>query len=275
MSPTSFSLNVPERLDRLIAEGKIPKVIGVFADGWTALGGSQWLNSEGLGRYRDVVARDLLHWTDRTFRTIPKGTARALIGKSSGGYGALVLARFHPDLFQHIAVHSGDSGFEYCYLPDLPKAAAAILKAGGIDAWYRDFLVRADATKMGSGDHAVISMLCMAAAYSPKKGEPLNLELPIELPSGRLRVDVWNRWLIHDPVRFVPKHIEAFKKLRSLFVDCGVKDEFNLRWGARLVSEELQSSGIEHLHEEFDDGHMGINYRLERSLSYIVPRLDK
>ena len=77
-------------------------------------------------------------------------------------------------------------------------------------------------------------MICMGAAYSPKKGEPLNCELPVELPSGRLRIDVWNRWLVHDPVRFVPKHADVYRKLKSLFIDCGTRDEFNLRWGARL-----------------------------------------
>jgi hypothetical protein len=40
------------------------------------------------------------------------------------------------------------------------------------------------------------------------------------------------------------------------------------------VSEELKAAGIEHVHEEFDDGHQGLNYRFERSLGWILPRLD-
>jgi S-formylglutathione hydrolase FrmB len=275
LNVSAFTKNVPERLDQLIVDQKIPPVIGVFCDGWSGLGGSQWINSEGIGRYRDVVARDLVSWTDRTFKTVAKGSARALVGKSSGGYGALVISRFHPEIFQHIGVHSADAGFEYAYLNELPQAANALLKAGGIEAWYRDFVSRAAATKMGGSDHAVINMICMGAAYSPKKGEPLQCELPIELPSGRLRIDVWNRWLVHDPVRFVPKHVEAYRKLKSLFIDCGTRDEFNLRWGARLVSDEFKAANIEHIHEEFEDGHMGVNYRFERSLSWLAPRLER
>lgn len=271
---SAFSPTVPERLDALVAQGKIPPVIGVFVDGWSSLGGSQWINSEGIGRYRDLVARDTVQWVDRTFRTLAKGTARALVGKSSGAYGALVIARFHPDLFAHIGVHSADAGFEYAYLNDLPKAASAILKAGGVESWYRDFVARAAATKMRGDDHSVINMLCMSAAYSPKKGEPLSLELPIELPSGRLKVDVWNRWLVHDPVRFVPKHTEVYRKLKSIFIDCGTRDEFNLRWGARMMSEELKGAEVDHVHEEFEDGHMGVNYRFERSIAYLGERLD-
>ncbi len=274
LNTTPFTRTVPERLDWLVEQRKVPPVIGVFMDGWSSLGGSQWINSEGIGRYRDAVARDLLYWLDRTFRTIPRGGARALVGKSSGGYGAWVISRFHPDLFAHVGVHSGDAAFEYCYLHELPQALGPVLKAGGVEPWYRDFRERAQATKMRGDDHTVINMLCMAAAYSPKRGEPLNVELPVELPSGRLRIDVWNRWLVHDPVRFVPKHLDVYRRLRSIFLDCGSKDEFNLRWGTRLVSDELKAANIEHLHEEFEDGHQGVNYRFERSLSWLLPRLD-
>ncbi len=274
LNVSPFTKNVPERLDALITDGKIPPCIGVFVDGWSSLGGSQWINSEGIGRYRDVVARDVVSWVDRSFKTLAKGASRALVGKSSGGYGALVISRFHPETFQHVGVHSGDAGFEYAYLHELPQAAGALLKAGGVEAWYRDFVQRAQATKMGNADHAVINMICMGAAYSPKKGEPLNCELPLELPSGRLRIDVWNRWLVHDPVRFVPRHADAYRKLKSLFIDCGTKDEFNLRWGARLVSDELKAANVEHVHEEFEDGHMGVNYRFERSLAWLGARLE-
>ncbi len=275
LNVSPFTKNVPERLDALITEGKIPPTIGVFVDGWSSLGGSQWINSEGIGRYRDLVARDMVLWVDRTFKTLAKGASRALVGKSSGGYGALVISRFHPETFNHVGIHSADACFEYAYMNELPQAASALLKAGGVEAWYHDFVARAAATKMRGDDHAVINMICMGSAYSPKKGEPLNCELPVELPSGRLRIDVWNRWLVHDPVRFVPKHADVYRKLKSLFIDCGTKDEFNLRWGARLVSDELKAANVEHVHEEFEDGHMGVNYRFERSLAWLGSRLER
>ena len=123
LNVSPFTKNVPERLDALIADGKIPPMLGVFIDGWSSLGGSQWINSEGIGRYRDVVARDVVSWVDRTFKTLAKGASRALVGKSSGGYGALVISRFHPETFDHVGVHSADAGFEYAYLNELPQAA--------------------------------------------------------------------------------------------------------------------------------------------------------
>jgi S-formylglutathione hydrolase FrmB len=275
LNASPFTANVPQRLDALIAGESIPPCIAVFLDGFTGLGGSQWINSEGIGRYRDYVTRDIVHWADRTFRTLPKGSSRALVGKSSGGYGALVISRYHPDVFSHVACHSGDAGFEYCYLHELPQAAGPLLKAGGVEAWYREFRARTAATKMKGEDHSVINMLCMAAAYSPKRSEPLGLELPIDIHSGRLKIDVWNRWLVHDPVRFVPKNVDVYKRLKSLFLDCGTRDEFNLRWGTRLIADELRGANVDFVHEEFEDGHMGVNYRFERSLQFVVPRLER
>jgi S-formylglutathione hydrolase FrmB len=273
LNATGFSPPPIERLDNLIVAGTIPPVIAVYCDGWTALGGTQWINSDAVGRYKDYVVKDVVVYTDKAFRTVPQAAARGLIGKSSGGYGVLAMSRYHSDVFGHVACHSGDAYFEYCYLPDFPKAAAALAQAGGLEPWYRTFLQRAHDTRSKGEDHAVINSIAMAAAYSPKKGDPLNIELPFEPDTARLKPDVWSRWLGHDPVRFIPRHADAFRKLKTIFVDCGLRDEFNLQWGARMVAQELVAAGVEVRHEEFDDGHMGIYYRYDRSLSYLVPRM--
>jgi hypothetical protein len=272
---SGFSPSVPERLDALISQGAIPPVLAVFVDGWTALGGSQWDNSEALGRYRDHVVQDVVPFVDRTFRTVTSREGRALAGKSSGAYGALVLGRHHPDVFANLACHSGDSYFEYCYLGDFPKAASSLLKAGGVAPWFADFTQRARATKMRGDDFPTLNTVAMAAAYSPEAGQPLGLALPFELETGRLREDVWARWLALDPVRFIPQDPAPFRSLANVFVDCGTRDEANLRWGTRMVVRALEQAGAPVLHEEFEDGHMGINYRLDRSLLHLAPRLSR
>ncbi|MGA9521753.1 MAG: alpha/beta hydrolase-fold protein [Myxococcaceae bacterium] len=270
-----FGVTVPQRIDHLISSGAIPPVIAVFPDGWTAIGGSQWINSEAIGRYGDYLAKDVVAWVDRELRTVAKAEGRACVGTSSGGYGALVAGRDHPDVFGHVASHSGDAYFEYGYLQDLPKAAGAVLKAGGVEEWFNDFWKRSRETKSRNEDHAVLNALAMAAAYSPKKGEPMYIELPFDRETARIKPDVWARWLEHDPVRFIPRSAAAFRSLKSVFVDCGVRDEFNLRWGARMVVEELRKIGVDVAHEEFEDGHMGINYRYDRSMQYLAPRLAR
>lgn len=275
LSPSAFTATVPERIDALIEQGALPPFIAVFADGWTRFGGSQYVNSEAVGRYRDYVAKDVVGWADRTLRTLPRRESRAVVGKSSGGYGAYVMAAEESAVFAHVGAHAGDAYFEYCYLPDFPKAAGALVKAGGAQAWFDEFLARARATRMKSEDHPVINTVAMAAAYSPAAGKPLGLELPFDLETGRLREDVFARWLEKDPVRFIPARMEAVRALRSFFLDCGTRDEFHLRWGARMVARSLKEAKVDHLHEEFEDGHMGINYRYDRSLGYLVPRMSR
>ena len=121
----------------------------------------------------------------------------------------------------------------------------------------------------------MLNVLAMSAAYSPDPAEPLGAALPFELPSGRVRPEVWARWLEQDPVRFVPRSLDAFRRLLTVFLDCGTRDEFNLRWGARQVAEALRAGGVEVAHEEFEDGHMGINYRYDRSLWLLGGRLAR
>ena len=275
-----FGLTVPERLDALVAGGTVPPAVGVFVDGWTALGGSQWTNSPAVGRYGDYLARDVVGFVERALGTTSAAAARAVVGKSSGGYGALAAGRDHPEVFGLVASHAGDAGFEYCYLPDFPRAAGPLLgttPAAWLDAMRR----RARETKLRGDDHVVLNVLAMAAAYSPCRDPSAappgsgGFELPFEPETARLRPDVWARWLACDPVRFVAERIDAFRRLGGVWLDCGTRDEFNLRWGARMVAEALRRGGVDVVHEEFEDGHRDINYRFDRSLAWLLPRLAR
>ncbi|HET6438038.1 MAG TPA: alpha/beta hydrolase [Anaeromyxobacter sp.] len=275
LGASTFQPTVPERIDARIAAGELPPFLAAFPDGATRLGGTQWMDAPAVGRYQTYVAEAVVSEVEARFGTIPDREARAVVGKSSGGYGALRMGRDRPDVFAHLACHSGDAYFEYCYLLDLPKAAAALLDAPSAAEWLEGAHRRARETKLRGEDMAVLNVLAMAAHYSPDEGQPLGLSLPFELPSGRMRPEVWARWLAEDPVRFVPAALDAYRRLRTVFLDCGTKDEFHLRWGARMVAEALRSGGLAPVHEEFEDGHMGINYRYDRSLSVIAPRLSR
>jgi S-formylglutathione hydrolase FrmB len=270
-----FAPTVPERIDALVASGEVPPFVAAFPDGATALGGTQWTNAPAVGRYQDWVAEDVVRAVEARLGTIPRREARAVVGKSSGGYGALRMGRDRPDVFSLVGVHSGDACFEYCYLPDFPKAAAALLDAPDAGAWLEGARRRARETKLAGSDLATLNVIAMAAHYSPSAAAPLGADLPFSLPTGRIREDVWARWLAEDPARFVPAAGEALRRLAGVFIDCGTKDEWNLRWGTRMVAEALRAVGVPVEHQEFDDGHMGIGYRYDASLRWIVPRLAR
>jgi S-formylglutathione hydrolase FrmB len=275
LNVSTFAPTVPERIDAAIAAGALPPFVAVFPDGATRLGGTQWTDAPAVGRYQTYVAEAVVREVDARYGTLARREARAVMGKSSGGYGALRMGRDRPDVFAHVACHSGDAYFEYCYLADLPKAAAALLAAPSPAVWLEEARRRARETRLRGEDMTVLNVIAMAAHYSPDPAAPLGLALPFALPSGRMRAEVWERWLAEDPVRWAPRALDALRRLGTVYLDCGTRDEFHLRWGARMVAEELRRGGVEVVHEEFEDGHMGINYRLDRSLAVIAPRLAR
>jgi S-formylglutathione hydrolase FrmB len=255
---------IHERMDTLIASGRCRPMILALPDCFTHLGGSQYVNSAGLGRYEDYLIQELVPLVDATVRTLPGARHRGVLGKSSGGYGAITLGMKHPETFGAVVCHSGDMFFDFCYGRDFGPAIRRIRKAGGVEAWYRKFH---EGRRLRNEDHAALDTVAMAACYSPNpKAPPTYADLPFDLDTGAPRPDVLSRWMEFDPLRMVERHAEALRSLRLLFLDCGTDDEFFLELGARQMTAALKRLGVPHEYEEFEDGHMGIAYRYDVSL---------
>jgi S-formylglutathione hydrolase FrmB len=269
VNDTGFGEPLQLRLDRLIDSGKVRPLIAVMPDCFTRYGGSQYLDSTAHGRYETHLVKELVPYVDRMYRTRKDRAHRAVLGKSSGGFGAIVHGLRHPDVFGALADHSGDSAFEYCYLPDFPAVVRAVSQHGSLDKWYAAFL---RAPKKSYEWLKVMNIIAMAAAYSPNPRAPLRVDLPFDLATGEIDERVWKRWLAWDPVRMLQREARYRRAARSLklaFVDCGRRDEFNLDLGARMLAQELGRAGARVVHEEFDDGHMDIPYRYDRSLELL------
>jgi enterochelin esterase family protein len=241
-------------------------------DCFTRLGGSQYVDSPATGPYRRYLIEELVPFLDAQVRTIPDRDHRGVLGKSSGGYGALCLGMTHPETFGAIACHSGDLAFDLCYVPEFPAAARTLGAAPSPEAWLERLESQ---VKREWRDTSVLCTLCMAACYSPDpaKPPPLALDLPFDLHTCELIPEVMARWYAHDPVRMIedPACQAALRSLRLCYLDCGTRDEFNLQFGARILARRLRSLELEHIHEEFDDGHRSTTYRYDHS----IPRLAR
>jgi enterochelin esterase family protein len=269
-----YTPTVPERFENLIGEGKSGEMILVFVDGYNAYGGSQYLNSPATGNYEDYVIEDLVPYIDAKFRTVGKREGRALAGKSSGGYGAVRLAMRHPEVFSAFASHAGDMYFEYCYKPDFPKAVNGLARfvhtPNPVGVFLEEFARAEQKGKMID----TLNILAMAACYSPhpvdQQGNP-PFDLPFDLRTGELSQEIWQRWLEYDPVEMLnqSQYVENLKQLKLIYLDAGTRDEFNLHLGARIFVQKARSLGLKPHHEEFEDGHMNINYRYDTSLAKI------
>src|ERR671934_11860 len=96
---TAFRQPFPELADELFASGEAPPCVVVWVDAWTSLGGSQFLDSPGTGRYHTYLCDEIVPFVDANYRTLAQRDHRGVQGKSSGGYGAMVTPMLRPDLF--------------------------------------------------------------------------------------------------------------------------------------------------------------------------------
>jgi S-formylglutathione hydrolase FrmB len=114
-----FDDSVPTVLDNLIAQGKIPALVGVFAGN----GGGDYIGSE-RGLEYDTVSGLYAQWVDQellpraenetktqlpqqpvTFTKDPEG--RGALGGSSGGAASFSMAWWRSDLFRKVIAFSG------------------------------------------------------------------------------------------------------------------------------------------------------------------------
>jgi pimeloyl-ACP methyl ester carboxylesterase len=263
-----FEDSLVSRLDRLVRTGAAAETVMVAPDCLTTLGGSQYLNSTATGRYEDYVVEEIVPWVQQRYHTGPT----AVLGTSSGGYGAFVLALRHPDVFSALGSNAGDAYFEYCYPPDFPAAFRELRKAGGPEAFLRRVFEQYTPDFRPSNPAArTLSTLAYASCYSPIESEPGRFDVPFDLETGALRPDVWSRWLDWDPVRMVdtPRYAEAARALAYLYVDGGGRDEFGLDVSARIFAAAARRQGAKVDFEEFDAGHFDKGPRYD----VMIPRL--
>lgn len=274
LARSDFELTTFERLDAMFAGGDCPLALVVFVDAWTRYGGSQFLNSPGTGRYMDYICDEVVPFIDARYPTSASRDRRAVSGKSSGGYGAMVLSMMRPDVFGAFASHAGDALFECSYLREFPEAARVLRDQfdGSMDVFLEHFN-RLDHFEWGRDAGPVVTY-GMACAYSPDPERPGHGLLPFEISTGRLIEEVWARWLELDPVRMAPRHGDALRSMRRIYLDAGNRDEFYLDLGARAFGDELDKLDVRYTFELFDGTHMGTAHRYPRAIRELVLALD-
>ncbi|MFI5286118.1 MAG: alpha/beta hydrolase [Candidatus Dormibacteria bacterium] len=268
---TPFREGFPATVDRNMASGETSPCILVYVDAWTKYGGSQFVDSPGTGRYHTYLCDEIVPFVDKHYRTMASAAHRGIMGKSSGGFGAMITPMLRPDLFGGLATHAGDGLYECSYVPEFPKAVRSLRNHGGdILAWWDDFQSRPAFTS--EGDQNLVMLLGVSACFSATDdGTPV---LPFDAKTGRLRDDVWARWLAWDPVRMVPHYADAMRSQRAVWIDAGTRDDWYLDLAATAFHDELAKVGVTDVQFElFDATHMSIDYRYPKSLAYLSERL--
>jgi pimeloyl-ACP methyl ester carboxylesterase len=267
--PHPWQLGFVHGYQRLLEQGLCAPAVLAFPDPFTRLGGSQFVDSSWNGPFARHVAFELVEFLEQRYRLLP--ARRGLIGKSSGGFGALHLALQFPGRFAALAALSPDLCFELSLQPQLTACLRGLVAHDFDPARFLAAFERAPALE---GDaHAVLNTLAMASCYSPAPELALGFELPMSLRTGELVPRVWQRWLAYDPLPRIERDAAGLAQLEFLHLECGLRDEFDLQWGLRRFAAKLAELGIRARHVEHPGSHRGLDARYVEALPPLVSAL--
>ena len=208
-----LGLDMQEIADRLIANHAIDEAILVGVSGMNTLSDHWFACSEVIGDYRSHVARDIVRYVDRNFRTRRNRNHRALIGHSSGAFGALSLAIEYPHKFGAVAVLGPAGNDLAAAVPPsaLPRLIQLFFLANPT-AIGDPVLMPVDGRPIPDGpfwelwgttpaggrfiNNAIFSL---AGAYSPNPNNPPFLvDLPVMYPEKAIVPPTLDLWLDDD-----------------------------------------------------------------------------
>jgi S-formylglutathione hydrolase FrmB len=264
-----FREDLASRLDRLIKDKIIPPCIVVCPDLFIDFGGSQYINSTWIGNHGDHIVEELIPWVE-SHLPVARGTAhRCILGRSSGGFGALRFVMDYHNVFAAAACHAGDMGFEWVYRRSLIDICTALSKQRDPAIWMQELTKQ---KKISGFDTHALMMFGMCAFYSPNPDSPLGFDIPVTIRNGEIIESTWQKWLGHDPlIRLDNSEVtDRLGHLKALYLDCGNKDQYFLQYGARQFSAKAAKLGINHTYGEFDDNHSGTAYRFDESLPKLL-----
>ncbi|HWM86023.1 MAG TPA: alpha/beta hydrolase-fold protein [Kofleriaceae bacterium] len=268
----NFGENLPERVDRLIASDRLQPVAIALPDCFTRLGGNQYINSLAIGRWEDFLIDEMLPAVESRFGCGGAGR-RGVFGKSSGGYGAMVHAMRHADVWSAAASHSGDVGFELLFGGDFPNTLRVLARHDlSIEAFIRSLEGR---EKHKDDEIHALMILAMAATYDPDPTAFLGVRLPVDPETCERIAERWENWLAWDPLQLVERHGGDLHRLKALYIDCGDIDQYNLVYGSRRMHRRLEELGVPHRYEEFPDDHSKVDYRMDESLPFLAAALSR
>lgn len=268
-----FKPNTVERFDRMVAAGECAPALLVLPDASNRWGGSQFVDSSATGRYQSYLADEVIPHVDARYRTVAARKGRAIVGRSSGGFGALRMGMDRPEVFSVLGSHAGDAGFEVSMRPMLPAAAIAFERAGGLAGFDERLQQGGPRDQL---DFEGVLVMAAAAAYSPDPEGPWpHIALPFEPETANLRSEVWSRWLEHDPLTRIPRARDALRQMHWVFVDAGNRDEHGLHFAARQMARRMHEMDVPVTYEEFEGGHRGTSWRYEISLPRLVRSLQR
>ena len=247
-------------LDEAIKTGRMRPMIVVAPNSMTKLLGSFYTNSAVSGDWADYIAKDVVQFIDKNYRTIPDRKSRGLCGHSMGGNGALKLGMQYADTFSAVYALSpavldwhndfslSSSGFKRVIELNNEKAIVEPLIESDRPADFNSFYA------------AVLT--AMARVYSPNgSNKTLLADLPVTYigDSAVFHTEIVSKWEAQFPHHMIDYYLPQLRSLTALKMDWGRNEEFShIPFTSLQFSKKLEAYGINHFAEEYmgDHGNM-------------------
>jgi len=244
-------MDVTVLLDLLIRSGRIEPMIVVMPDAANRFGGSWYANSPSTGLWEDFVARDLVSFVDRKYRTVDDRRGRGIAGQSMGAYGALRIAMHFPDVFGAVLGMSAPNLVNPDPLGAPAHEAALSISDGRV----------AEVPLPGR------VIWAKAAAFSPNTtAPPLYADLPFERTAAGIviRDAIWKKWLQNTLAPQIGAHCASLRDLR-IRLEVGSRDA--LAGESMAFANALTEKSIPFSLVVFEGGHVeGVRRQFETSV---------
>jgi pimeloyl-ACP methyl ester carboxylesterase len=287
-----LGLDLQEIADRLIAADAIDEAILVGVSGMNTLSDHWFACSDVIGDYRSHLARDIVRHVDRNFRTRRNRNHRALIGHSSGAFGALSLSIEYPPVFGAVGVISpAGNDFAAAVPPSaVPRLIQLFFLANPTTIGDPVFMPvdgrpipggpfwQLWGTTPFGGTFVNNAIFSLAAAYSSNPNNPPFLvDLPFSYPTKVIVQPLLDLWLDDDLVSQVT---DAPGNLAStpVYLHRGIGPTvLHPEVGdIPLLRNAFVNSGVRHTFEELPGDHFtALPQALANSLTFVLNSLGK
>lgn len=241
----SAKTDICQLFDKAIQRNLIAPCILVFPNSYTKFKGSFYTNSDTAGRWADYIAKDLVEYIDKNYKTIPNKNSRGIAGHSMGGNGALKLAMLYPDVFSSV----------YALSPSI------LYWAEELSTEHEAFKIIYNAKTLEEvqNQHYPIGFLSMGSTYSANPNKPpFYCDMPVNYPNGVKQIDssVFAIWDKEFPLKMIPYKLSELRSLKGIGFDWGQQDEYaHLPPTCKEFSKMLNSYNIKHSAEEYQGDH--------------------
>lgn len=232
-------------LDTAIASGNIHPVIFVIPNSYTQFKGSFYTNSPLTGNWADYIAKDVVQYMDKNFRTLADRNSRGLCGHSMGGNGSIKIAMLYSDVFSAVyALSPARLNWGEGLTANSPHYKA-VQSAKNFQELEKNFFA--------------LEIADLARTYSPDiKVPPFYIDLPYQYINDSLITDssAYKKWNANFPINMIDEHVAALKSLRALKMDWGRNDQFKfIPIACMEFSKKLEADSIPHFAEEYIGDH--------------------